>query len=418
MVRVAARRASAEDETSEAACEASGTTTAAAISPTNRRLPLARLRTATAARLRARRPEVDDAIIHRVLCVAPATGKEAPGYVEALREAIPSAVEYALEAIQLGEERIGPMPAPIIVQTAASARSKVGLEVVLRRYAAGYTTLSDFLHQEIRALAGDSHPGYVTLQRELSALFDRLVGEVSETYRREEARASRSSRERRLDRIHRLLVGELVDESGLDYPLTNSHLAVIARGRDAEGAVVTLAKRLDRSLLIAEGSENHCVAWLGGTRPPEPEALDRGIRGVVREDLQLSLGEPGHGIAGWRRSRRQAGAADLVGKRSGAEVVHYRDVALIAAALRDPDLAAFLTETYLAPLQADRLALVKTLLAFLERNRNVSSTAAALGIARQTVANHLRTAEQRLGRASLDSGAQLETALRLAELDH
>jgi DNA-binding PucR family transcriptional regulator len=349
--------------------------------------------------------------------VAPPTGKEAPGYVEALRAAIPSAVDYAVNAIEVGEERVGPTPAPIFLQAVASARSVVGLEVVLRRYAAGYSTLGDFLQQEVGALAGNSHPGCAVLQRELTALFDRLIVEVTEAYRREETRADRSPRQRQIERVRRLMIGELVDPASLDYPLEGSHLAVIASGTDPERAAVALATTLGRRLLVGESSSRRCAVWLGGARPVEPTELETAARAVAGIELWLAFGEPGFGLAGWRRSRRQAESAEMVGNRSSARTVHYREVALMAAALRDPDLLHFLTETYVKPLSGDRSSLAMTLLTFFESNRNASSAAAALGISRRTVASHLRIVEERLGRPLEDCAAQLETALRLAELD-
>ena len=340
---------------------------------------------------------------------------ELPPGVEALRAAIPSAIEYALAAIESGEERIGPTPVAIPVQAAASARSEVGLEVVLRRYASGYSTLCDFLHQEVSALGGDSHPGHTVLQRELTAVFDRLVAEVSEAYRREEARAIPSPRQRQTDRIRRLLAGDLVDPAGLDYPLQGSHLAVIATGDEAEAAVGALAKRLDRRALLAEISTRRCIAWLGGARALDAEELDR-VLASAPVGLRLSLGEPGEGLAGWRRTRRQAEAAELVGRRSGAALVRYGDVALVAAALRDPDLSHYLTESFVQPLRGDRDTLARTLITFLELSMNASSAAAALGIARQTVASRLQAAEKQLGRPLGPWASQLETALRLAGL--
>jgi hypothetical protein len=355
-------------------------------------------------------------VIHRALSVAPPTGREAPGYVEALRGAIPAAVELAFTAIEVGEERVGPTPAAVSVQAAASARSNVGLEVVLRRYAAGYSTLSDFLHQEVRTSVGTSDSGYTVLQRELTALFDRLVVEVSETYRREQSRALPSPRERQADRIRRLLAGELIDPGGLDYPLDGSHLALIVSGAAPEATAGGLAGELDRRLLIGESSTERCAVWLGGKRPIESRRLEAAIRTLVGAGHCLSLGEAGDGLAGWRRSRRQAEAAHLVAQRSHGAVVRYRDVALIAAALRDPDLSHYLTESFLEPLGADRDSLTRTLIAFLAVNGNASSAAAALGISRQTVASRIRMVEERLDRPLAACTAQLETALRLAEL--
>lgn len=376
----------------------------------------AALRAETAKRLRARREEICDAVIHRALSVAPPTGKELPGYVEALRRAIPEAVEYAFEVVELGEERVGPIPPAIPAQAGSSARSNVGLEVVMRRYAAGYSTLSDFLHQEIRAVGVDGGSAYAVLQRELTALFDRFVVEVSEAYHREEARAVPSPHERSLERIRRLMAGDLVDPDPLDYPLDGFHLAVIVTDSDAKVKAGELARALDRRLLRGEPSEGRCAIWLGGSRPLCLKEVDSVVRATVTVPGRVAIGEEGEGLAGWRRTMRQAEAADLVALHGVEVPVRYRDVALLAAALRDPDLSHFLLETYVLPLRGDRMELTQTLIMFLQLNGNASSAAAALGVTRHTVTSRIRIAEERLGRKLEDCAAALETALSLAGL--
>jgi hypothetical protein len=378
---------------------------------------MAELRSAVAERLRARGEEIQEAVIHRAFSIAPPTGREAPGYAEALRAAIPSAVDHAFGAIEVGEERVGPTPAAVFVQAAASARSKVGLEVVMRRYAAGYSTISDFLQEEIRDLGGTSVNGYTKLQRDLTALFDRFVVEVTEAYRNEGGRSVPSPRQRQLERVRRLLAGELVDPEGLGYRLEGTHLAVILSGPEPEEAAPALADRLDRRFMVGEVSIGRCAVWLGGSRPFEREQLDAALLAVAQGGLRLSVGEPGTGLAGWRRTRRQAEAADLVAERGTEVLVRYGDVALLAAALRDPDLSHYLGETYADPLGEGRSSLRQTVRTFLESGRNASSAGATLGIARQTVASRLQAAEARLGRPLEDCAAQLETALRLVELD-
>jgi hypothetical protein len=194
---------------------------------------LAELGRKTAARLRERREEIYEAVTLQAFRVAPPSGKEAPGYVEALRAAIPEAIDHAFHAIEVGEERIGPTPAAALAQAAASARSGVGLEVVMRRYAAGYSTISDFLHQEVRR-QGEEARGFPNLQRELTALFGRVVVDVAETYRREGGTLLLSPRRPHLERIHRLLAGDLVDRGGFDYPFEGYHLALIVSGPSPE----------------------------------------------------------------------------------------------------------------------------------------------------------------------------------------
>ena len=114
------------------------------------------------------------------------------------------------------------------------------------------------------------------------------------------------------------------------------------------------------------------------------------------------------------------GAALPVAQRSEVPLVHYGNVALLAACLRDPVLSASLRRAYLAPLDSHRdngLTAKATLRAYFEAARNMSSAAAILGVSRRTVATRLAAVEERLG-GPLDAiGAELEIALRLDQLD-
>ena len=286
----------------------------------------------------------------------------------------------------------------------------------MRRYAAGDSTLSDFLHRQIRVVAGDASQAYSVLLRELTALFDRFVIEVSEAYRLEEARTLPSPGERRLERVRRLMAGDLIDPEPLDYPLEGFHLAMIVSGSGADRRATELARALDRRLLRGEASDGRCAIWLGGAHAPCGEEVESATRAAVAVTGRLATGEPAEGLAGWRRTMRQAESAELVAERSADALVRYRDVALLATALRDPDLVHYLTETYVVPLSGDRVELTETLMTLLRLNGNASSAAAALGITRHTVASHVRLAEERLGRKLEDCATALETALRLAEL--
>ena len=136
--------------------------------------------------------------------------------------------------------------------------------------------------------------------------------------------------------------------------------------------------------------------------------------------MSLALGEPAHGLAGWRLTHRQAQAVLPVAKRTGSGRVQYADAALLASVIQDDLLIGSLQERYLAPLESERdggATMRATLRAFFASDRNVSSAAALLGVKRQTVTNRLRTVEEKIGRPVTSSGAEIEAALRLHDLD-
>ncbi|HEU5106888.1 MAG TPA: helix-turn-helix domain-containing protein, partial [Solirubrobacterales bacterium] len=133
-------------------------------------------------------------------------------------------------------------------------------------------------------------------------------------------------------------------------------------------------------------------------------------RGVV-----VTLGEPAEGLAGWRFSHLQAKAALAVAERRGETVARYADVAIEAAALRDDLLDRSLRQLYLEPLERTRdggKVARETLRAYFKAERNISSTAAALGVDRRTVRNRIRAIEELIGRPLNVIAADLEIALR------
>jgi len=152
------------------------------------------------------------------------------------------------------------------------------------------------------------------------------------------------------------------------------------------------------------------------SQPPENASCPEGV--------VLAFGEPAWGIEGWRSTHRQAQTALAVALRRRdrippTRVTRYADVALLAAALKDEALARALVGIYIAPLEDSRgggPVLCETLRVYLACERNVSSAAAALKVARKTVDTRLRTIEKRLGRTLHPCPAELEVALALDEL--
>jgi hypothetical protein len=384
----------------------------------NSRRSLPELRTAASARLRDRRVEINRTVAHRALSTAPPTGSEQSGYLEELRGTIALAVDYAFGAVEQGIDRVGPMPSAVPTQAESAARSQVGLEVVLQRYASGYSTLTDFLYQEVRTLGGDLH--YPALQRELTALFDRLVVEVSESYRRAESRAMpSSSRARRLERVRKLLAGELLDAAELDYDLGGWHLALVGRHLGDLEILHPLGTALDRRVLAVEVDETIAWAWLGGRRPFGPDELKQIATHQWPDEALVASGSSAHGIGGWRLTHRQASKAIGVAARQPKLFTAYDQVALSAAILEDEDLVNYLEDSVLTPLSGagGRGDILRdTVRTYLASGDNVSSAASALGVSRQTVTLRLRDVEEKLSRTISSYRTEIEVALTIDAL--
>jgi DNA-binding CsgD family transcriptional regulator len=353
----------------------------------------------------------------RVRAIADPAAAADPGYVEGLRIALGAAVDYGLASIE--STAAPPIPVTLLAQARTAARNAVSLDTVLRRYFAGYSLLGYLIVEEATGLMDGPE-----LQRLLGAqavVFDRLLAAIGEEHAREAGSLHLNSEQKRSEQIERLLAGQLIDTTAIAYDFDGWHLGVVVAGRAAVEGIRAVAREHGlRLLLVDRGEERDVWCWLGAHRPLGSDLAD-GICGASRpDDVLIAIGEPARGIPGWRLTHRQAAAALPVAQRGEANVVRYRDVALLAAALRDDLLTASLRQAYLRPLEEERdggLTLRETLHAYVLGHRSLSAAAATLGVSRRTVGNRLLRVEERLGCALHTVMGDLETAIKLDLLD-
>jgi hypothetical protein len=228
--------------------------------------------------------------------------------------------------------------------------------------------------------------------------------------------------QRRVGTVQKLLAGESVDQGELDrlgYQLhAYWHLGVIATGDEASDVLSHLRKGLERRLLQVP-SGDVIWGWLGGQNRLASGDLERLLSVSVQTNCCLAIGGLGRGLDGWRQTHREARDA-LVGALRGPEkLVRYADRPLFTAAVQNETLMRWLGD-FLAPLLGQKdggVGLLQTLRALINTECNRRAAAAMLGVDRHTVENRLRAAEELLGRSLTTCLPELDTALRLAELD-
>ncbi len=376
------------------------------------------VRSALAARLRERLPELEGAVATRVRAISDPRDVADPAYLQGLDAALAAAVGHRLAVLEAGERHVPAVPPVLLAQARLDARDRVSLDTVLRRYFAGNALFGDFLAEEAERAEVPSW-ALRRLLGEQATLGDRLLAAVSAEHAREVENRPASAAERRRECVKSLLAGELVDDSELGYDLDAHHLALMAKGEGAEELMRGLANTLDRRLLAVRREEESIWAcWLGGRRRLAAEQALRALADIVPDGVFVTVGESAEGLRGWRFSHLQAKVALPIAERRGQPVVRYADVALVASILRDDLLADSLRQLYLAPLEQARdggRVARDTLRAYFAADRNVSSTAAALGVDRRTVTNRIRAVEGVLGRDLKAVAADLEIALRLDE---
>jgi PucR C-terminal helix-turn-helix domain len=382
---------------------------------------LAEIRSLLVRGLRARRPEIEQAIGDRINSSVPhPASRGSPDYEAGLRGAIRAVVGYSLDALEQGPEWSGPVPPLAAAQARRAARVGVNLGTIQRRYFAGYREFGEFVMSEIERI-GFLNNGEVMhhLRRMQEAMLEHLAAGIEHEYNHEHESIGSS---RRAEIVQRLLSGEPVEAAELvelDYEIdTHWHLGLIASGPGIENVVQALKARYGCKLLSVTFNSRVC-AWLG--MEEAPAGNDERLSTTGHAELSLAIGEPGRGFDGWRLTHHQARAAFAVALRRPERIAWYADTRLLAAALQNETLARSLTQRYLVPLsaQADRGAKLRhTLKTYIDLECNATSAAHGLGVGRHTVESRVHTAERLIGSTLRDCLPELDVALRLGELNH
>ncbi len=375
-----------------------------------------------ATRLRARAAEIEDALVSRIRSIEP----DAPGmgdvhYEEAQRRAVVAVLDSALASIEHRAESAPAVPSEALTHARRAARSGVELATIIRRYGAANAEFTDFITQEVFH-GSPVDPGTILrrIQRAQAHSADRLIATISDEYRTETHRVGRSLEQRQMARIRRLLAGDCADLTRIGYDLDAWHVALVGMGLGVGQALRGVAAGLDSRLLcIACDGQEGVWGWLGGKRNVVQADIARMLRIRWPSGVSLALGTLANGLAGWRETHSQAQDASLVSLYRPQVLTLYSDVALLVPWLRDESRGRWLIRTYLSPLDnggPPNITLRATLRAYFDAGRNSSVAGNTLKVSRRTIRNRMTLVRQRLGSLVDDRQAELELALRLAEV--
>lgn len=375
------------------------------------------LRAALGARLREQLPVIEADVYGDLRSMSAQEGRQDPGYLAGLRAAVAEALEHLIAGVEEGGDASStPLPLAAIAQARRAARHGVELDTVLRRCAAGDRRLAEFVWAESERFPAGALQKIV---REQGARVNRLTAAVSAEYMQEREQLRRSPAALRSQRIRRELASEgPLNLDGLGYPPAGWHLGLIVKGPGAEASVRKLARSLGREALISEEGEEIVLAWLGGRRPLALTEVEAAILSDCPEQVEVALGEPRQGPAGWRLTLHEARAAFAVMLQRPKPLTRGSEVVLLAAMLASPPLAESLLATFVRPWAGHHCgaALCRTLRAYLATDFNAESAARLLRIDRSTVHRHIHKIEDALGRPLRECHAELRVALELREL--
>ncbi len=364
--------------------------------------------------LKARSPDIEDALIARVRSSDLWTGLDA----ETIAKLRPAAVEVVAgiaTAVKQGEEwspALSPAMLDLIRAVAANGGS---LEGLVRGVILGSNVFVDFIAAELGGLPEAEAALRQTVNWQ-SRNSDQLMKAFVAAYEKEVERLESAPSRRLGQRVESLLSGNSQGDAQLGYRLDVCHVGVVAIGARAELECRALAEGLGCDLLVVPRDEGRVWAWFGSPRQIELARLARLATG--RTSLSLAAGESRRGLEGWRLTHREARETLPVVLLEPAVLTRFSDVALVADALQNEATCKSLIDRYLEPWgrRRDGEHLRNTVRTYLDSDCNAASTASALGVNRHTVQRRLKRVEDAIGEPLSGCRAELDVALRLKRL--
>lgn len=335
----------------------------------------------------------------------------------------------------IAPERVDP-PAAAVEYARRLAQRGMPIVALIRSYRMGHGRFLTRCLQELTGRYEDTELVLAIVARMIELSFryiDRVSEHVIAVYQQERDRWLLTWTAVRSARVRAVLRDEPVDvaatEAALGYTLRQQHLGVVAWVGEQRYPGEGLA-RLDRLTVAAAAAlgcaarplflpQDEMLAWvwlpLGGRVSPAllAETFDDG-------DIRLAVGEPAHGVAGFRGTLRQALRTRDVALAAdpGTRVTTFAEVGSLALMCADiPAMREWVRDT-LGDLAVDddpHARLRETLRIFLATGANYTATAGRMTLHKNSVQYRIRKAEEALPAPIQDRRAELELALRACQ---
>ena len=389
------------------------------------------------AALAPREPEIAADIYQLIVREIPQLGRDQR--IQAVLEAsVAENVATLLHVLQHSID-LEKVHAPAAAEEYARRLAQRGAPVaaLLRAYRIGSARFADWCLQELGRRSNDAalvSAAGLRISGVTSSYIDLVSEEVVSAYEAEKENWLRNQSVARAARVRALLRNEQVDvaaaEAVLGYRLRQHHLGVVTWTAEepAGGDALGLLERATAEVAAEAGCDGRPVfvpqdefgawAWLplGARRDFTLPDIGAGRSPRVR----FAFGEPGLGVAGFRRTHRQALSAQAVALAAGPAgppVTSFGEVAPLALMSGSLELLqAWVAET-LGPLADDdeqNARLRDTLRVFLEENGSYKTTAERLTLHKNTVQYRVRKAEESLRHPIAQDRLRVELALLAA----
>lgn len=309
------------------------------------------------------------------------------------------------------------------------ARRGLELRILSQLYHAGHRAVWRFVTEFVNNadVPADFKVQLVVMMWEqTSEVMNSMLEELAATYTQERERLLSGAFSMRVNTVREILDGteNSLDDASvrLGYPVHRVHTAMVLWTTEHALSIDSrifepLALRLARS---ASSAEILCVpsgarglwAWMVTGSSEEP-TIDSAL---VPPGIRVAVGRPGQGIDGFRRTHREAQAAQQIATRAqrSRSVTSYHDVELVSLLAARPDAMNTLVERELHGMLGEdepSVRLRETLGAVLSHQGNFEAAARQLAVHKNTVRYRVQQIEERLGRRINHRTLHLELAL-------
>lgn len=317
------------------------------------------------------------------------------------------------------------------------AQHGLSLEALLRAYRLGEHMYLQWALRDLERLdlaVGEALAATTRIANLVNGYIDQVIEGLIEIYETERQQWDRRSDAARAAQIRAVLETEGLDgrtaEEMLGVSLRGWHIAAIA-WVEADGLDATVADPATALLpvvrllteagarctlsILADGQTRW--AWLSSTGRPDLDTAGLARRLADHPWLRIALGEPASGLAGFRRSHREAlrarGVAEL-GAHSTEQIFEHSRVALTGLLIERLDDVRDWAHGVLGELVRDDESmgrLRETVRVFLDTGGSFVDAAARLHVHKNTVHYRVRRAEEVLGRPLTAGRLDIEVAL-------
>ncbi|MER5305772.1 helix-turn-helix domain-containing protein [Streptomyces lasiicapitis] len=383
--------------------------------------------------------ELSSVVVRRIVDEVPALGGS-PGAVEMLRRGNEATTLRALFTLAEGPAAAPPVGEATLEGIREFVHRAIPLEQVLQGVRIGHAATTEaFLRACAELVDPEAAVDEVTaISRELFSYVDDLSDAMIRTYLVEYEVWSTSAAAARADIVRSLLSDAATPDVGeasrtLGYDLRRNHEAVVVWSDSPHGSSTLQAAAIEA--LRARGASTTLVVpvasgrlWAWGTVPPDGSrrtgSWETVTEALSRQQVHAAFGTPGSGVAGFRRSHREAERGERFERlrreagRMPRRATAYADVAAVALLAADLDAAGDFVRRELGALcarSAPMEALRTTLYHYIGAERSLVDVARRLHVARGTVTYRVKRAQEVLGHDLDDRRFSLHTALALAE---